>query len=128
MGLWQKRLNKYGAKKVSLAGYTFASKLEAALFNELSLRKLAGEIKEIQCQDTVYLTDARIMYKPDFRCVMADDSIEWFEAKGMETPEWRIKLRLYKHYGPGKLTVYGGSYNRLVVMEVVHPKGANNGS
>ena len=39
--------NKYGAVKVSLDGYTFDSKREAAYYAELKIRQRAGEIGDI---------------------------------------------------------------------------------
>lgn len=116
---------KYGRKKVDHAGYRFDSKLEAALFDELKLRERAGEISEIQAQDTVYLTLARIMYKPDFKFMNnSSGEYEWAEAKGFETTDYRIKRRLWQWYGPGKLYVYHGSHSRLMLKETIIPKGA----
>lgn len=116
--------NKYGRKKVDHAGYRFDSKLEAALFDQLKLRERAGEIKDIQAQDTIYLTAARIMYKPDFKYFdLASGEFEWAEAKGLETSDYRIKRRLWMHYGPGKLHVFKGAHSRLIHSETIIPKG-----
>lgn len=116
---------KYGRKKVDHAGYRFDSKLEAALFDHLKLRERAGEIKDIQAQDTIYLTAARIMYKPDFKYRnLATGEDEWAEAKGFETTDYRIKRRLWIHYGPGKLHVFNGSHAHLRLKETIIPKGA----
>lgn len=112
--------SKYKNKKVERAGYTFDSKGEASLFDELKLMESAGEIKDIQVHDTVYLTPARIMYKPDYaftRC--STNEREWAEFKGFETSDWRIKLRLWKWCGPGKLTVYRKGH----APEIILPKG-----
>lgn len=121
---WGSR-NKYYAKKVDRAGYSFASKLEAALFDLLKLRERAGEIRDLQCQDTVYLTDARIMYKPDYKFFeVAENDFAWAESKGFSTDVWSIKRRLWKSYGPGKLYIYKGSHTRLVLDETIIPKGS----
>lgn len=100
----------------------FASKLEAALYQHLFLLEKAGEIFEIQTQDHVYLTDARILYIPDFKFKNKDGIEEWAEAKGYETDVWRIKRRLWSYYGPGRLTVFKGSANKLRIDEVIVPK------
>lgn len=122
---WGNSNHKYGSKKVDHAGYSFASKLEAALFDLLKLRERAGEIAEIQVQDTIRLTKAEIIYKPDFRFVVVATGLpEWAEAKGLETPEWRIKRRLWLAYGPGPLHVYKGAYNRIKHSETLVPKEA----
>jgi hypothetical protein len=114
---------KYSRKKVERAGYSFDSKLEAALFDQLKLRERAGEISDLQAQDTIYLTDARIMYKPDFKSILVKTGEPiWHEAKGLELPIWRIKLRLWRHYGPGPLEIWKGHYGKLTLTETVFPK------
>lgn len=113
--------NKYSNRVVSHAGYSFASKAESALFDIYYLQQKQGLISELKCQDVVYLTDARIMYKPDFTFIR--DGIQWWgECKGFETDVWRIKRRLWKCYGPGKLEVWKGSWKRLSFFETLVPK------
>lgn len=119
----RKPKEKYGREKVSHAGYSFDSKLEAALFDQLKLRERAGEISEIQAQDTIYLTAARIMYKPDFKYLNnATGEHEWAESKGFETTDYRIKRRLWMKYGPGVLHVYKGSASRIHLHETLNPR------
>lgn len=102
-----KKKHKYGAEKTSHAGYSFASKGEARLFDELKLREAAGEISDIQVQDTFYLTAARIKYIADYSYTdCATGQRIAAEYKGFETPEWRIKRRLWEHYGPMSLVIY----------------------
>lgn len=115
--------HKYGAKKkISHSGFSFASKLEAALYDQLRMLEMAGEISDIKCQDVVYLTDARIMMKPDFRYLnRVKNQMEWAEAKGFQTTDYRIKRRLWEHYGPGPLHVWGGSHTKLRFIETVKP-------
>lgn len=120
------RNNKYGAKKTEHAGHSFGSKLEAAVYDLLMLEKLAGVIASIQAQDSVYLTDARILYKPDFKVTPVHGDPYWVEAKGIETPVYAIKLRLWRHYGPGVLHVYKGNWSRPKLTETVLPKGLSN--
>ena len=118
------RKPKYKNKKVERAGYSFASKLEASLFDFLKLREAAGEIRDIQLQDTVYLTAARIIYKPDYKFFeIEENDFAWAESKGFETSDWRIKRRLWLSYGPGKLYIYKGTAARLVLDEILIPKG-----
>ena len=117
-------MNKYGAKKVSWSGRSFASKLEAAVYQVLMLQMKAGEISGIECQDSIYLTDARILYKPDFRVIAEGGEEYWVEAKGFKTPEWAIKKRLWKCYGPGRLQIYTGSHAHPVLSETIIPKRA----
>ena len=98
----------------------FDSKGEANHHAGLALREKAGEISGLKTQVQVHLTDARILYKPDF--FYFDNSLEecvWEEYKGIETPVWRIKRRLWKVYGPGRLRVVYSSGK----MEELIPSG-----
>lgn len=103
------RWNKFKNHPVKHAGMSFASKGESRCYDMLVLEEQAGLISNIRAQASVYLTDARILYKPDF-CVFDHKLNEdvYVEYKGMETPVWRIKRRLWMHYGPGRLRVYKG--------------------
>jgi len=122
MSYFKRSTHKYNASKVESDGHSFSSKLELAVYGLLKMRKLAGEIKEIQVQAHCYLTEARILYIPDFRCVMADGSELYVEAKGYETDVYRIKCRLWKHYGFGPLEIWKGSPTRLNLHETILPK------
>lgn len=116
----KRAFNKFGNKRVSHAGYSFASKLEAEVFDLLKLREKAGEIRDVKCQVQVYLTDAKIVYKPDFKFFnIGKDRDEWGEAKGLETPEWRIKRKLWLHYGPGPLLVYKRNGTIFLAEEII---------
>lgn len=106
------------------SGYSFASQLEAAVFNILQLREKCGEISDIQHQDHVYLTEARICYIADFKFLdKKTNEYAWAEAKGFETPEWKIKLKLWRYYGPGRLYIYKGSAKRVTLTDEILPGG-----
>lgn len=100
----------------------FASKLEAAVYEFLHLRELAGEIKGLRTQVEIKLTKAEIIYKPDFAFIENGEAV-YAEAKGFKTPSWNIKKRLWAHYGPGPLYIYEGNYRRPKLSEIIHPKG-----
>lgn len=117
---WGRSRHKFGAKKITLDGYAFGSKLEAAVYKILDDRVKNGEISDLKCQVSVYLTDARILYKPDFSYI-ENEQVVYCEAKGIETPVWRIKRRLWKHYGLGKLVIYKGSYKYPKISETIIP-------
>lgn len=113
---------KYGNTRVSHSGLSFASKLEAALYDELKLREMGGELSGIRCQVHVKLTLAQIVYIADFMYTETKtNTLVWAEAKGYKTPEWAIKKRLWKFYGPGRLDIYEGSYKRLTLTESLTP-------
>ncbi len=112
--------NKYGAIKVSAAGYTFASKLEKALYDHLMNDK---NVELLQVQDTILLTQANIKYIPDFRCKnLTTGEIFWAEAKGYESERWPTIKKLWKFYGPGRLQVWKGKYAKLLLAEEIVSK------
>jgi hypothetical protein len=113
---------RFGNKKQELDGHSFASKLEASVYQTLKLRMKAGEIISIQCQDHIYLTDARIGYIPDFKCQDSSGEFFWVEAKGYPNDVWPIKKKLWKSYGPGKLEIWTGSHLNPQLTEIIIPK------
>lgn len=124
MGTWKQNFVDYRkVPRVSVAGRSFASKFEAEIFQMLSLMEAAGEVKDLRCQDHVFLTEARIEYIPDFR--VFDNKLSqlvWHEAKGFETDVFRLKKKLWKFYGPGRLIIYKGSAKSYRVAEVIIPR------
>lgn len=116
--------HKYRAKRVERDGRSFASGAEAALYGLLKIEESQGLVSNIRCQVQVHLTEARIIYKPDF--LVFDETIReevYCEFKGFETPCWRIKLRLWKNgYGPGRLRIYKGTANKVYLHEEVIPQ------
>jgi hypothetical protein len=111
---------KYGAKKCEYDGHTFDSKFEASVYQVLKFREKANEIQVLQVHASVFLSKARIEYKPDFVCLdMQTDQQFFVEAKGFETPQWRLKLKLWKAYGPGKLEIWKGDYRRPFLFKTV---------
>ena len=97
--------HKYGAKKTIIDGITFDSKMEARYYLGLKLRAKAGEIEIISLQPKVYLTEAKILYKPDFFIWEKGVGNIYIDVKGPTTPVFKIKMRLWKKYGPGILRV-----------------------
>lgn len=118
-------LSKYGNKIASSSnGQSFSSQAERDLYELLMLMERAGEIQDIQVQDHVYLTEARILYIADFKYRnLISGEEEWAEMKGFETDVWRIKRRLWiAGYGPGCLKVYKKSGVRVYLAETINPK------
>ncbi|NJM09711.1 MAG: DUF1064 domain-containing protein [Bdellovibrionaceae bacterium] len=125
MRLFGPKSQKYGAIRVKRAGLSFASQGEANLYEHLLWLERAGKIRAIRCQVSVYLTKAKILYKPDFSFVGVDTGeLIYAEFKGFETPEWRIKRRLWMHYGPGRLQVFKGGGAALRLVEEI--RGASD--
>jgi hypothetical protein len=110
--------SKYNAKPTN----GFPSKLESALNDLLQLRAQAGEIRNIKRQQSVVLQeggkDQRIAWKVDFS---AEESPLWrvvyFEAKGIETADYRLKLKLWRAKRPAPLEIYKGTHRYLKMVE-----------
>lgn len=118
---WGRR--KFGNTKVRKHGYSFDSKLESALHDELKTMEQAGLATDIKQQVNVHLTPAKILYKADFSYIeVATGNTIYCEAKGLVMPVWAIKKRLWVWFGPGPLHVFGGSYKSVRLIETIIPK------
>lgn len=102
--------------------HSHRSKLESSVCQILHLRQAAGEIKVLQAEDHVFLTEARIGCVPDFKCqfVLTGETF-WVEAKGFANDRWPIIKKLWKYYGPGLLEIWGGSHLNPKLMETIDP-------
>ena len=105
------------AQKTEVDGIVFKSKAESLLY-----KLLKEGHAQIYCEPKVYLTLAKILYKPDFFC----DGI-YHEMKGREWVTWRLKRRLWLHYGPGELRVYKMKGQTPVITEILIPERAVGG-
>ena len=115
-------LRKGKPAKTKSSGYLFDSRFESNLHMWLCDKQEKGEIRELKVKPNVLLTRAKIRMIPDFSAVDAKtNETVYHEAKGFETDIWRIKRRLWEHYGPGKLIVYKGSGTRFGVYEEIIP-------
>jgi hypothetical protein len=99
--------NKYGARKVVLAGITFASAREAKRWNALCGYEQAGLITHLERQVTYVLAPAvnlhgetrkkpALRYVADFRYRDENGQTVVEDAKGHETKEFRVKRHLMK--------------------------------
>lgn len=117
---------RYGRKRNKFSNQRtsgFASKLEHAVYVILQDQEKLGLISDIKCQVQVHLTNAEILYKPDFS--IFDNELNqtvYVEAKGMVTPSWAIKKRLWKKYGPGILKIYTGTHSYPKLTEIIVPE------
>lgn len=91
------RKSKFGNKFEKAGGKIYDSKKEARYSEQLELRRLAGEIKEIHPQYCLKLTVNGIHvanYYVDFKIVLKNGKEEFHEVKGFSTPEFRIKYKM----------------------------------
>lgn len=91
--------NKYGAKRTTINGITFASKAEARRYVALKLLEKAGTIKALQLQVKfeLHVNDVKIgSYIADFVYYIRDRD-DWYrvveDVKGFKTPLYRWKKK-----------------------------------
>lgn len=106
-------------KPTKLAGRSFDSKGEAHCYSFLMNLERAGEIREIETQQTIDLV-AQIRLKVDyvFFDVQLNETV-YGEYKGFETPEWLLKKKLWRVFGPGRLRIFSGTYPRYHIEEII---------
>ena len=126
--MWSNKKNKFGNKKIEIDGHKFASSLEAEYYQLLKFLERSQTKPHTQLlslQPHVHLTKAKILYKPDFHIKENGEDI-MIEVKGHETATYRLKRRLYKHYGKYPLRVIKKNRNGFYVSETVNPIGVND--
>lgn len=109
-----KTRSKYANSPKDFQGITYHSKLEAKYARDLTYRQRAGEIKAWQRQYKISLdVEGKHVcnYFIDFRVEHNDDRLEFVEVKGFETPEWRLKWKLFEALLP---TLYPGATATIV--------------
>lgn len=117
-------VTRYGNTRTGCSlGHSHRSKLESALCQQLTLLVRAKELRDLEAEVTVYLSDARIKYIPDFRAIeVATGCPRYFEAKGFENDRWPILKKLWAAYGPAPLEVWKGTPTRLRLDEIITPE------
>lgn len=111
---------KYRNIKVTVDGFKFDSILESQVY---AMLKKNPNLKILELQPKVYLTEAKILCKPDFKVQnIIDGMVQFVEAKGHETAIWRLKRRLWVFYGTGPLSVYMKKGSRIILKEVLTPR------
>lgn len=90
---------KYGNKPTVVDGIRFDSKREALYYERLKAEQEAGLISYFHRQVPIRLPGGT-RYICDFLVVYPDSRIRYLDAKGKETPEFRIKKREVEHHFP----------------------------
>jgi hypothetical protein len=97
--------SKYRAVRVTIDGVTFASKKEAARYQELRLMERAGLISSLELQPAFELIPPyttkdgakvqKIVYKADFKYTYPQTGREIIEdVKGMKTAIYKLKKKI----------------------------------
>lgn len=111
-------------QKVKINDIEFDSAHEGRVYVYLIGLEKLGELENLEVKPTVYLTAARIRMIPDFAALDTRTGERvFYEAKGMETPVWRLKRRLWLHgYGHGDLHVYKPNGRGIYLSETIKVK------
>tara|TARA_R100001224_G_scaffold10523_1_gene5382 strand:- start:1202 stop:1576 length:375 start_codon:yes stop_codon:yes gene_type:complete len=95
--------SKYGNKKTTIHGITFDSKWESERYLYLKSLEKAGRIKDLELQPryNILVNDQKICaYIADFKYNKENADGIWEhiveDAKGVETPEFKLKKKLMK--------------------------------
>lgn len=94
------RQPKYHNRKTELDGITFDSQAEARRYRELQSLQKAGEIRWFSRQPS-FLLPGDIRYRPDFIVCGRQGEIYVEDVKGFETPEFKLKRKLWDATFPG---------------------------
>lgn len=126
--------NKYRATKTADG---FGSKLEAAVYTKLLDREKLGLIRDIKRQQTVVLIPGgrgeRVTWRVDFsfeerHLLESEGEANWAwklayaEAKGFETRDYVIKLKLWRYMPPAPLEIWKGNYRSPKLVERIEAK------
>jgi hypothetical protein len=94
---------KYGNKKVTVQGIKFDSKWESERYLYIKSLELAGRVRnlELQVRFALEVNGQKICtYIADFRYEKENANGDWGtiveDAKGVETPEFKLKKKLMK--------------------------------
>jgi hypothetical protein len=90
---------KYGNHIVRVDGIRFDSKREANYYKYLKHQREKGEIKYFLRQVPIHLPGGTKLVV-DFMVMGADGAVEYIDAKGRETPVFRLKHREVRHHYP----------------------------
>lgn len=102
-----KKRNKYGAESTTYDGNRYDSRKEAAYAATLDMLRKAKipseRVKSYERQVRIPLEVNGVTvahWRIDFVVTYADGSVRYEEVKGYETPEYRIKRRLFEAIYP----------------------------
>lgn len=125
---WGNRLktkNKFGSHSAD----GFGSKLEAAVFSLLKTREALGEIRDIKRQQRVILQDGpravQISWRLDFSYVNGKtEELVFVEAKGFETVDYKLKLKMWRFRKPHSLEIWKGDFRKPFLAEFIKKESA----
>ena len=91
-------MSKYRAIKTTVDNIVFASKKEAARYSELKMLERSGYLGSLTLQPRypIYFGKVKICdYVADFTYRTKDNKIVVEDVKGMKTPTYRLKYKMF---------------------------------
>ena len=123
-------MNKYNAKKVTIDGITFSSRVEGRYYEHLLDLMHDGVVESFEMQKPYTLLDKfphpktgktirAIKYVPDFEVIYTDGRVEVVDVKGMQTDVFRMKCKLFmfRYQIPLVLVKYNRTTKKFVEVE-----------
>lgn len=107
-------MSKYGNKKVEEDGYEFDSMAERDYYRQLKWLRQHKEIAAFTLQPRYTLLEAfekdgkkhrKTEYIADFEILHNDNTVEVVDVKGMTTPVFQLKRKLFESKYPHKLSI-----------------------
>lgn len=95
---WSPR-HKFHAKPTETDGIKFASKKEAAYYQQLKIRQKAGDVVFFLRQAPFHLPGG-VKYVVDFIVFLADGTVEFLDVKGHKTESYKAKKRMVEAMYP----------------------------
>ncbi len=101
--------NKYGATKTVVDDIKFDSYLESRHYTILKSMLERGVISELRRQEVIELQPKfrrngkgvrSITMRPDFTVVFDDGDVVYVESKGIETDDFKVKLKMLWYQNP----------------------------
>lgn len=119
-----KRKNKFNAQSTLVDGLHFPSKLEAAVYCTLKMDK--ATYRNITRYPSVKLPGG-VVWKIDLACeshFLADSwTPRYVEIKGIETADYKVKLKLYEEFGDRPLDIWKGTHKKPYLWKTIIPRG-----
>lgn len=109
MAFKRSKSNKFNAHKCVVDGHKFDSMAEANYYCELKMKKMLGEITEIELQVPFELipkymykgkTVRAMKYKADFVVTYPDGHKKIIDVKGYITDEYKLKKKILLYKNP----------------------------
>lgn len=91
--------HKFRAKPTTFQGRKYASKLEASYAQTLEMNKKGGHLL-FYLEQVPFSLPGGITYRADFMEFWSNGEVVVTEVKGFETPEWKMKHKLFEETYP----------------------------